>query len=92
LGFVFEWFRELIHDQLSLEEFMVLWDVSSTRPLWKKDTLSTLELLQSSKALEKIEQGSMLILDEIVFLTLSRIEQENVKQVLELRGILLLMC
>ena len=92
LGFVFEWFWELIHDQISLEEFMALGDVSSSRPLWEKDTFSSLELLQSPKALEKIEQGSMLILDEISFLMLSKVEQEKVQEILEKKEVLLVWC
>ncbi len=79
---------------------MVLGDVSSPHLLCPPDrgegrgvnSVSSLEFLQSSKALEKLGQGSMLIVDEISFLTFSNLEQEEVKKLLEQREVILLMC
>jgi hypothetical protein len=92
LGFIFEARYALVLEKIPLEEFLAIGDISSKRPLWKPEMKSSLEVLQSPKALETLEQGSMLLLDEISFLTLSKAEQDNVQETLEKKDILLLLC
>ena len=92
MGFVFEAWFDLLWEQISLEEFFAVGDISSTRPLWRENVLSSLEFLSSLKALEKLEQGSMILLDEISFLVLSKAEQDEVQEILEKMEVLLLLC
>jgi replication-associated recombination protein RarA len=79
-------------EKISLEEFLAVGDISSTRPLWKPELKSSLEIVRNEKALTQLEQRSMLLLDEISFLTLSKAEQDEVQNVLEKKEILLLLC
>ncbi|MDR0650146.1 MAG: hypothetical protein LBG59_01735 [Candidatus Peribacteria bacterium] len=92
LGFVFEARYAFLLEKIPLEEFLAVGDISSSRLLWKPQAKSSLEVLQRPKTLETLEQGSMLLLDEISFLALSKAEQDKVQNVLEKREILLLLC
>jgi nucleoside-triphosphatase THEP1 len=62
--------------------------------LWEKGEVkvSSLELLQSQKMLNDLEESSMLLVDEISFLSLGKKEQEEVQELLERKQILLLVC
>jgi hypothetical protein len=92
LKYVFEARYALLLKQMPLEEFLAIGDISSPRPLWDPQTKSSLEIVQSPKMLEQLEQGSMLLLDEISFLALSKAEQDEVQNILEKKEILLLLC
>ena len=91
MGFVFEARRDLLLEKITLEEFLAVGDISSMRPLLT-EFHSSLALLQSPKTLEKIEQDSMLLIDEISFLILSKAEQDKLQKTLEKKNILLLLC
>ncbi|MDR2415202.1 MAG: hypothetical protein LBD75_00890 [Candidatus Peribacteria bacterium] len=92
LGFIFEARYALLLEKIPLEEFLAIGDSSSSRALWKPEVKSSLEMLGNVKALAQLEQKSMLLLDEISFLTLSKAEQDEVQKVLEKKEILLLLC
>jgi hypothetical protein len=89
---VFQAWFDVLLEKISLEEFLATGDISSQTPLWQQDTTSSLTLLHSPKALEKLEQGSMLLVDEISFLALSKPEQDEIQDILEKKEILLLVC
>jgi hypothetical protein len=90
-GFIFQAWFDLLLQHISLEEFLATGDVSSSRP-FQLSASSSLQLLQSAEALENLEPGGMLLLDEISFLALSKVEQDNVQDLLEKKKILLLLC
>jgi thymidine kinase len=94
MGVVFQSRYALLLEKITLEEFLAVGDVSSTRPLWEKEEVkvSSLELLQSQKKLNDLEENSMLLVDEISFLSLDKKEQEEVQELLERKQILLLVC
>ncbi|MDR3169747.1 MAG: hypothetical protein LBU27_08690 [Candidatus Peribacteria bacterium] len=94
MGFIFQARYDLLLEKISLEEFLAVGDISSTRPLWEKGgvKLSSLELLQSPEMLNDLEESSMLLVDEISFLSLAKQEQDEVQELLEGKQILLLVC
>lgn len=91
MGFIFQARSDLLLEKISLEEFLATGDVLSTHPIYPSTT-SSLDLLQSSSNLKKIEKDSLLLLDEISFLSLSKHQQDEVQDITEKRGILLLLC
>ncbi|MDR2540596.1 MAG: hypothetical protein LBD11_02140 [Candidatus Peribacteria bacterium] len=92
MGFIFQARYDVLLEKLPLDEFLAIGDISSSQPLRKPETISSLDLLQSLKKLETLEEGSLLLIDEISFLVLSQAEQHSVQEILEQKRILLLVC
>ncbi|MDR0860085.1 MAG: hypothetical protein LBO09_03745 [Candidatus Peribacteria bacterium] len=92
MGFIFQSRYDLLLEKLPLDAFLAVGDISSSQPLRKPDTLSSLDLLQSPKKLTELPEESLLLVDEISFLALSTTEQQAVQDILEQRKVLLLVC
>ncbi len=93
MGFVFEAWWEYLHDQISLEEFLATGDVSSNKALRKGKHLSSFDFLQQLIHQEiSFIPGSMVLLDEVSFLSLSKKEQEWILSESENNHVLLLLC
>ncbi|MDR0369707.1 MAG: hypothetical protein LBH96_04275 [Candidatus Peribacteria bacterium] len=54
MGFVFQAFHDLLLEKISLEEFLAVGDISSSRLLYDAERKSSLEVLNSSQFLSSL--------------------------------------
>lgn len=80
--FIFSAYDELLHDKISLDEFLAIWDITSNKPI-ASDSQSSIVFLHSiiDDKLENIEdyKDSLFILDWISFWILSESQKQKIQ-------------
>lgn len=81
MRFIFEAWWDLLHERIDLETFLATGDV-----------ISKVSILKIKNEELKIKENSMIVMDEIGFMNLSKAEQENLQNEAEKKDAILLLC
>lgn len=79
--FIFEAYKDLLNDKISLDEFLATWDITSTRKLHTnhKSSINVINSIINWNI--KVEDNTLFILDSISFWTLA----DNDKKIIQNR-------
>ena len=77
-GFIFEAYENLLNEKISLDEFLAIWDITSTNKL-HTDTESSIQIINWIIQWKNNTENTLFILDSISFANLSNNDKKNIQ-------------
>ncbi len=77
-GFIFEAYENLLNEKISLDEFLTIWDITSTNKL-RTDTESSIQIINWIIQWKNNNENTLFILDSISFANLSNNDKKTIQ-------------
>ena len=78
-GFIFDAYENLLNEEISLDEFLATWDITSTNKL-HTDSESSIQILEWIIQWKNTDEDALFILDSISFASLENNDKKAIQE------------